>query len=203
MWFQQVNTFDQPHQLQFLRPDGNNPSILSDWPHLYRPTGQLIHLASVAAAVKSGFFSPLISRLKLALASITVLTDHWLQKRRLKNVETLFPPSCWHMGPLLDSVLLTHLKDNTAALTPRRWSHWQVNVPSGTCWTALKCPYRRAGGARLTFTLCSARLSSGQNRWGRKLLMSLTSISGLVSKSAGQSEEANRSLNLRESLKLK
>lgn len=40
---------------------------------------------------------PPISRLKLALASITVLTDHWLQKRRLKNVANL-----------VSSVLLAH-----------------------------------------------------------------------------------------------
>lgn len=48
---------------------------------------------------------------------------------------------------------------------------------------------------RLTFTLCSAQLSSGPNRWGRKLLVFPTSISGLVTQSAGQSEEPNRSLN--------
>lgn len=45
---------------------------------------------------------------------------------------------------------------------------------------------------RLTFTLRSARLSSGENRWERKLLIFLTSITALVTKTGGQSEEPSR-----------
>lgn len=51
----------------------------------------------------------------------------------------------------------------------------------------------------LTFTLRFARLSSGENRWERKLLIFLTSVTALVTKSGGQSEEPSRSLNRSES----
>lgn len=86
-----------------------------------------------------GFFPPCLA--SQAGSRFNHSTDR--QRASEKEVLKKKPSSCCPTVTLLDSMWLTHLKDNTGVLTPKRWSHRQVNVPGGTCWMA----WRRKGGA--------------------------------------------------------